>query len=215
MKCYDIHPYATITKKPLMLLSIILLLSNRIPPPYLSSCRDTTVILRHWIPSSPIHLFPLLGDSFLFDPFPPLPPSSPWSSRRLGLGFRSTSPNPSEERLCPPSPAMEGSAGDPGAPDSWEMADLDASMSRLLLSSKKGSALSPSQEAEEEEEAAAALDTTRASLASVDGAEGVPLDAVDQVDQFLREALEKPRERLASNFPYLAGLWLSLLNMLV
>lgn len=110
---------------------------------------------------------------------------------------------------------MEGSAGDPGAPDSWEMADLDASMSRLLLSSKKGSALSPSQEAEEEEEAAAALDTTRASLASVDGAEGVPLDAVDQVDQFLREALEKPRERLASNFPYLAGLWLSLLNMLV
>ncbi|CAL9120362.1 unnamed protein product, partial [Musa textilis] len=127
-------------------------------------------------------------------------PSSPWSSRRLGLGFRSISPNPSEERLCPPSPAMEGSAGDPGAPDSWEMADLDASMSRMLLSSKKGSALSPSQEAEEEEEAAAsaaALDTTRASLASVERAEGVPMDAVGQVDQFLREALEKPRERLA------------------
>ncbi|CAL9185591.1 unnamed protein product, partial [Musa hybrid cultivar] len=157
----------------------------------------TTVILRHWIPSSPIHLFPLLGDSFLVDPFPPLPPSSPWSSRRLGLGFRSISPNPSEARLCPPSPAMEGSAGDPGAPDSWEMADLDASMGRLLLSSKNGSALSPSQEADEEEEAAAALDTTRASLASVDGAEGVPMDAVGQVDQFLREALEKPRERLA------------------
>lgn len=98
------------------------------------------------------------------------------------------------------------------------MADLDASMSRLLLSSKNGSALSPSLEAEEdeeEEEAAAALDTTRASLASVDGAEGVPMDAVGQVDQFLREALEKPRERLASNFPYLAGMWLSLLNMLV
>ncbi|RWW10405.1 hypothetical protein GW17_00026048 [Ensete ventricosum] len=103
---------------------------------------------------------------------------------------------------------MEGSAGDPGAPDSWEMADLDASMSRLLLSSKEGSALSPSQEAvEEEEEAAAALDTTRASLASVERAEGVPMDSVGQVDQFLREALEKPRERLASNFPYLAGLW--------
>ncbi|RRT67959.1 hypothetical protein B296_00017964 [Ensete ventricosum] len=93
---------------------------------------------------------------------------------------------------------MEGSAGDPGAPDSWEMADLDASMSRLLLSSKEGSALSPSQEAvEEEEEAAAALDTTRASLASVERAEGVPMDSVGQVDQFLREALEKPRERLA------------------
>ncbi|CAL9133266.1 unnamed protein product [Musa acuminata var. zebrina] len=98
---------------------------------------------------------------------------------------------------------MEGSADGSGAPDSWEMVDLDASMSRLLLSSKKSPASSPppdapeEEEEEEEEEAVAALGLSRSSSDASERVAGVPVDAVSQVDQFLREALEKPRERLA------------------
>ncbi|KAG6475424.1 hypothetical protein ZIOFF_064644 [Zingiber officinale] len=92
---------------------------------------------------------------------------------------------------------MDGSADDPSAPDSWEMADLDASMSRLLLSTKKNSdsSSSPLDAEEDEVEAVAALPL--ASLDPSDQVRGAPADAVSQVDQFLREALEKPRERLA------------------
>ncbi|KAG6466343.1 R3H domain-containing protein 2-like [Zingiber officinale] len=92
---------------------------------------------------------------------------------------------------------MEGSVDDPSAPDSWEMADLDASMSRLLLSTKKSSASSsPPPDSVEEEEVAVAAPPL-ASFDSSDQVGGVPVDSASQVDQFLREALEKPRERLA------------------
>lgn len=57
-------------------------------------------------------------------------------------------------------------------------------------------------------EAVAALPL--ASLDPSDQVRGAPADAVSQVDQFLREALEKPRERLASKFFLLGSLRVSL-----
>lgn len=77
---------------------------------------------------------------------------------------------------------MEGSVvEDLVAPESWEVADLDATMSRLLLSSKASDATPPS------------------ASASVSSAENVVSeDVINQVDQFLREAIQNPRERLSS-----------------
>ncbi|XBH82270.1 hypothetical protein VPH35_070959 [Triticum aestivum] len=76
------------------------------------------------------------------------------------------------------------------APDSWETADLDGAMSRLLLSSSSASPtarrvssspdLADDRQAQQEQEQ--------------DHARGD--DPPAQVDHFLREALEKPRERL-------------------
>ncbi|XP_010908184.2 uncharacterized protein [Elaeis guineensis] len=91
---------------------------------------------------------------------------------------------------------MEGSADVLG---SWEMADLDESMSRLLVSSQKTPsplASSPSQELAEEAPPPAASASQVAAASSGRGGE-VLEDAVSQVDGFLREALEKPRERLS------------------
>lgn len=89
---------------------------------------------------------------------------------------------------------METPSDDTSAPDSWEMADLDASMNRLLLSSRNSSASStlPPDAVDE------ATSPQQDLPALVERAGGVPVEAVSQVDQFLREALEKPRERLAS-----------------
>ncbi|KAK1311268.1 hypothetical protein QJS10_CPA08g01506 [Acorus calamus] len=85
---------------------------------------------------------------------------------------------------------MEVSADDAGAPESWELADLDETMKRLAVSdssssSKKkiGPPSPPSPDPFEE------------PPAEVDG--GVSEDVVNQVDQFLREALQNPRERLS------------------
>ncbi|CAA6671206.1 unnamed protein product [Spirodela intermedia] len=72
---------------------------------------------------------------------------------------------------------MEGPEGDSGAPDSWELADLDERMSRLLASSSSSRKIPPPE--------------------FVDESSSLQAAAVGQVDQFLREALEKPRERLA------------------
>lgn len=91
---------------------------------------------------------------------------------------------------------MEGSAD---VPDSWEMADLDESMSRLLVSSQRSpapSASSPSRELAEEAPPPAASASQVTPASSWRGG-GVLEDAVSQVDGFLREALEKPRERLS------------------
>lgn len=102
---------------------------------------------------------------------------------------------------------MEGSGEDLGAPDSWESADLDESMSRLLVSSKKNldsfrSISSPLQEFVEDRRpylvASATSATTTAAPSNPGDINGmVSEDALNQVDQFLREALEKPRERLS------------------
>ncbi|KAK8662200.1 hypothetical protein V6N13_091787 [Hibiscus sabdariffa] len=88
---------------------------------------------------------------------------------------------------------MEGSVvEDLGAPESWEVADLDATMSRLMLSSNK-------------ESKPECPDSTPSASGSSDE-KVVSEDAINQVDQFLREAIQNPRERLSSNslsFPVL------------
>lgn len=99
---------------------------------------------------------------------------------------------------------MEGSTDDYGAPDSWEVADLDAAMTKLILSCKKDSServdagfteASPSSAS-----SSAAASSSSSSLPSSAGVErdgGASEDVINQVDQFLREALQNPRERLS------------------
>ncbi|KVI07412.1 R3H domain-containing protein, viridiplantae [Cynara cardunculus var. scolymus] len=96
---------------------------------------------------------------------------------------------------------MAGSVDDVGGgveatpPDSWEVADLDATMSRLMLSSKR-----------ECNNSSPNLTTTSPSLLEFTSASSAPArsssggileDMVNSVDQFLREALQNPRERLS------------------
>lgn len=88
---------------------------------------------------------------------------------------------------------------DLGAPESWEVADLDESMSRLMLSSGKDS--KPHELADVS--ASASSFSSSASDSSFSAAAGgvgekVSDDAINQVDQFLREAIQNPRERLSS-----------------
>lgn len=95
---------------------------------------------------------------------------------------------------------------DIGPPDSWESADLDESMSRLLVSSKKNSdsflsMSSPLQEFVDETAMpflTPAVTATAGSSGSGERCGVISEDALSQVDQFLREALEKPRERISS-----------------
>ncbi|KAF5742613.1 R3H domain-containing protein 2-like isoform X1 [Tripterygium wilfordii] len=91
---------------------------------------------------------------------------------------------------------MEGPVvEDLGAPDSWEVADLDANLSRLMLrdsnSSKKASSESLSADSLNSASVSGSFSSTSA------GTEKVSQDAINQVDQFLREALQNPRERLS------------------
>ncbi|XP_051143071.1 uncharacterized protein LOC127259642 [Andrographis paniculata] len=78
-------------------------------------------------------------------------------------------------------------------PESWEVADVEASVRRLLLSSKKDSDVS-------------FLDETTKGSGSCCGSEldlksglgsGTGDDVISSVDQFLREAIQNPRERLS------------------
>lgn len=81
---------------------------------------------------------------------------------------------------------MEGSvAEDLGAPESWEVASVDEAMSRLMLSSNKDP--KPQQDLND-----------ASSLVSDGAGDKLSEDALNQVDQFLREALQNPRERLSS-----------------
>ncbi|KAI3757158.1 hypothetical protein L6452_04692 [Arctium lappa] len=82
-----------------------------------------------------------------------------------------------------------------GPPDSWEVADLDATVSRLMLSSKR-----------ECNNSSPNLTTTSPSLLEFTSDSSAPArsssggvleDMVNSVDQFLREALQNPRERLS------------------
>ncbi|MQL86430.1 hypothetical protein Taro_018961 [Colocasia esculenta] len=109
-------------------------------------------------------------------PSPPRPPASP-----LAGGLRG---------------AMEGPPADDAAPpDSWEVADLDRSMSRLLVSaSPSSSRRSPPPELVDK---VAALSPPPPPPREPLGSSLSPAAAAGQVDQFLREALEKPRERLS------------------
>lgn len=90
---------------------------------------------------------------------------------------------------------MEGSSEDlGGAPESWEVADLDDSMNRLnlLISSNKDSNAGGGADSSH-------LPNSSSSSSSISG-DNVSDDAVNQVDQFLREAIQNPRERLSSRF---------------
>lgn len=89
-------------------------------------------------------------------------------------------------------------ADDLGAPpESWEVADLDASMRRLILSSSKKdqSDSSSSSVNNNQSELPDSLALAGAGSAAVSGS--VSEDVVNTVDQFLREALQNPRERLS------------------
>ncbi len=79
-------------------------------------------------------------------------------------------------------------ADDLGAPESWEVAGVDEAMSRLMLSSNKDP--KPSQQDD--------LINDASSLVSSASDDKLSEDALNQVDQFLREALQNPRERLSS-----------------
>lgn len=83
---------------------------------------------------------------------------------------------------------MEGD--DLGAPESWEVADLDESMRRLMLSSSKKEAKSSPEPA----------DYPAPSSASGFASEKIPEDLLNKVDPFLREAIQNPRERLSGKF---------------
>lgn len=94
---------------------------------------------------------------------------------------------------------------DPVAPESWEVADVEESMKRLLLSassSAKDSATPSSSSsnciAADDLTASGPLNLAFSSGAENAGVSGLSDDAINQVDQFLREALQNPRERLSS-----------------
>jgi large subunit ribosomal protein L10Ae len=92
---------------------------------------------------------------------------------------------------------MEAAEDAAAAPESWETADLDGAMSRLLLSSSTSArrvASSPDLADEGDDHDTPPLTATQ-TPASAD-------DLVAQVDQFLREALEKPRERLSGKITH-------------
>ena len=96
---------------------------------------------------------------------------------------------------------MEGSAENLGAPpDSWEVVDLEASVSRLMLSSSSSHPNLSSSSSSSSLSSSASHELADGSASSTVGAPkfgGVSEDVVNSVDQFLREALLNPRERLS------------------
>ena len=89
------------------------------------------------------------------------------------------------------------------APKSWEVVDLDKSMSRLMLfssSSKKDSSSSSSLDASVPASATTSAPALPSSSVLV-GSGMIFEDSVNQVGQFLREALQNLCERLSSELP--------------
>lgn len=90
---------------------------------------------------------------------------------------------------------MEGSstaslASVEDGPESWEVADVDASMRRLMLSSRTDSNVSCNKQEE--------VDV--GPVSDLDAGSGMSEDLINTVDQFLREAIQNPRERLSGKF---------------
>ncbi|KAM7467817.1 hypothetical protein LguiB_015379 [Lonicera macranthoides] len=81
-------------------------------------------------------------------------------------------------------------------PDSWEVADLDASMSRLMLSPSKTDSASSTTSPPLQH--LLVVDVSASDSSAVTSNGGVSEDLVNSVDQFLREALQNPRERLSA-----------------
>lgn len=104
---------------------------------------------------------------------------------------------------------MEGGTGDDaGAPESWEAADVEESMKRLILSSSATGSSKDRYTASYSSSnltgvRGAEYDGSGAGLgksavgAGGGGKSGLSEAAISQVDQFLREALQNPRERLS------------------
>lgn len=101
---------------------------------------------------------------------------------------------------------MEGSVLDSGSgapPESWEVADLDASMRRLMLaSSKKDSTKSSSLSSNtgsigDRNQSQNGVASVSESSALVKSSGVAVEDLINSVDQFLLEALQNPRERLS------------------
>ncbi|KAL3523649.1 hypothetical protein ACH5RR_016483 [Cinchona calisaya] len=93
---------------------------------------------------------------------------------------------------------MDGSVvdSDLGAPpESWEAADLDASMRRLMLSSSKKDPYKSSANNNQSELRDVSSSDSAPPLGNLVG--GVSEDLINSVDQFLQEALQNPRERLS------------------
>ncbi|CAK9149230.1 unnamed protein product [Ilex paraguariensis] len=93
---------------------------------------------------------------------------------------------------------MEGSVEDLGAPpESWEVADLDLSVKKLMLSTKTSSSSSSTSPAELVDIPVSALTSMTLTCLSSAPSGGVSEDFINSVDQFLREAIQNPRERLS------------------
>ncbi|XP_057515908.1 uncharacterized protein LOC130797345 [Amaranthus tricolor] len=84
-------------------------------------------------------------------------------------------------------------------PESWEVADVEESMKRLMLSSSAKDSASLSNTISVNDFTSASLNLASSSGANAEnvGGSGISDDAINQVDQFLREALQNPRERLS------------------
>lgn len=108
-------------------------------------------------------------------------------------------------------------ANDVGAPESWEVADLDESMSRLMLSTSNKEKHKDSTKSIHDQLAHG----SGPGSASVDFGVVQKVDdiVINQVDQFLREALQNPRERLSGKcalmFPCIGGICYSLVYRLL
>ncbi|RVX13245.1 hypothetical protein CK203_018034 [Vitis vinifera] len=90
-----------------------------------------------------------------------------------------------------------------GAPESCEVADLDESMSRLMFSSSSSKKDSSSSSFLNASVPASTFSSAPAllSLLVLVGSGMISEDSINQMDQFLREALQNPRERLSSELP--------------
>lgn len=98
---------------------------------------------------------------------------------------------------------MEGSVvEDLGAPVSWEVADLDEAMSRFMLRDPKKDSKQPQELSHDDSFGSGSASGYESLDSSTGSGEKVSDDIINQVDQFLREALQNPRERLSSKFSY-------------
>ncbi|CAL0321259.1 unnamed protein product [Lupinus luteus] len=91
---------------------------------------------------------------------------------------------------------MEGSAEDLGAPESWEVADLDESMNRFNLMLSSSSSSNNNNDSNISDDSALSSSSAPSGSAS-STRDKLYDDAINQVDQFLREAIQNPRERLS------------------
>ncbi|KAI3458860.1 hypothetical protein Pfo_015523 [Paulownia fortunei] len=90
-------------------------------------------------------------------------------------------------------PATASLASAEDGPESWEVADVDASMRRLMLSSRKDSNSSGNKQDEIAEGSGSGLNMGSGLSVCL----GTSDDLINTVDQFLREAIQNPRERLS------------------